>query len=92
MFNFDLSFISEYFIPVVMVACLLAGFLIKHYAAKLSNQIIPLVVTLLGSVLTCVVNGGPTVENIVYGGVCGLASTGLHQLFKNFISGNKEVA
>ena len=74
-----------------MVACLGVGFLIKHYAENLSNRIIPLVVTLIGSVLTCIVNGGPTVENIVYGGVCGLASTGMHQLFKTFINGgNKE--
>ena len=87
----DFNFMKEYFIPVVMAGCLLAGFLIKNFIKDLNNRVIPTVVTILGATLTCIVNGGLTVENVVYGGICGLASTGMHQLFKTFISGgNKE--
>ena len=42
-------------------------------------------VTILGAVLGCIATKGITLEAIVAGAVSGLASTGLHQLFKQFI-------
>ena len=80
----DLSFISEYFVPVVLVASLVVGYIIKKWVKDVDNKYIPTILCVFGAVLNCIV-GGVSVENIVYGAVCGLASTGMHQAFKSFI-------
>jgi hypothetical protein len=49
------------------------------------NKWIPLTVTILGAVLGCIASKGISLEAVVAGAVSGLASTGLHQLFKQFI-------
>ena len=41
----------------------------------------------LGAILGCIANGTLSLENVVCGGVSGLASTGMHQLFKQLIEG-----
>lgn len=82
----DLSFISEHYIAIVVIACLIVGYCIKHikWLAKIANEYIPLIMAVLGGVLACVVQG-ISVENAVYGALSGLASTGLHQAFKQLI-------
>ena len=79
-----MEFLSEYFIPIVLVACLVVGYLMKQFMPT-DNRWIPLTVTILGAVLGCIANKSIGLEAIVAGGVSGLASTGLHQLFKQFI-------
>ena len=83
----DLKFITENFVPVIVVACVLVGYIIKVTPpfAKLANNYIPLIVTLLGAVLGVVANG-LTLEATVYGAVSGLASTGLHQVFTQLLN------
>lgn len=87
----DLNFLTEYYIPVVLVACLIVGYCIKHiiWLEKISNEYIPAILAVLGAVLACVsaVSGGNpvTLETIVYGAFTGLASTGLHQAFKQIV-------
>ena len=83
----DLKFITENFVPVIVVACVLVGYIIKVTPpfAKLANNYIPLIVTLLGAVLGVVANG-MTLEAIVFGAVSGLASTGLHQVFTQLLN------
>ena len=83
----DLKFITENFVPVIVVACVLVGYIIKVTPpfAKLANNYIPLIVTLLGAVLGVLANG-LTLEAIVYGAVSGLASTGLHQVFAQLLN------
>lgn len=73
-------------IPIVVLACLVVGFLIKHTPpfAKLANAYIPLIVAVLGAILGCV-QLGVSLDAIVGGAISGLASTGLHQLFTKFI-------
>ena len=87
----DLKFITENFVPVIVVACVLVGYIIKVTPpfAKLANNYIPLIVTLLGAVLGILTNG-LTLEAIVYGAVSGLASTGLHQVFTQLLNIGKE--
>ena len=83
----DLKFITENFVPVIVVACVIVGYIIKvtpHFA-KIANNYIPLIVTLLGAVLGVAANG-LTLEAIVYGAVSGLASTGLHQAFTQLLN------
>lgn len=83
----DLSFITDYYIPIVLVACLIVGYCIKHikWLDSVSNQYIPTILSVLGAILGCIANGSITLENIVYGALSGLASTGLHQAFVRFI-------
>lgn len=88
----DLSFITEHYIPVVMIACLVVGYCIKHikWLDTISNEYIPSILAILGAVLGCVSAGTVNLESIVYGAVTGLASTGLHQMFSQMINkGNK---
>lgn len=88
----DLGFLQEYYIPVVLVACLIVGYCIKHitWLDKVSNQYIPTVLVVLGAVLAVLsayLGKTPiTLETVVYGAFTGLASTGLHQAFKNIIN------
>lgn len=83
----DLKFITDNFVPVIVVACVLVGYIIKTTPpfAKVANNYIPFIVTLLGAVLGAVING-VSIEAIVYGAVSGLASTGLHQLFAQVLN------
>lgn len=83
----DLSFITENFVPVIVVACLIVGYVIKATPLfnKLANLYIPLIVAVLGAALGAVING-VSVESIVYGAVSGLASTGLHQVFTKLLN------
>ena len=83
----DLKFITENFVPVIVVACVLVGYIIKVTPpfAKFTNNYIPLIVTVLGAVLGILTNG-LTLEAIVYGAVSGLASTGLHEAFTQILN------
>lgn len=82
----DFTILTEYFVLVVMVACLVVGYIIKHatFLKWIPNGDIPVILAIVGAVLNAVV-GGISVETIVYGALMGLASTGLHQGFKKFI-------
>ena len=90
----DLSFLTDYYIPVILVACLIVGYCIKHitWLEKISNEYIPAILAVLGAALACISTrsgGNPiTLETIVYGAFTGLASTGLHQAFKQIIEKN----
>ena len=78
------TIISDNFVLVVVVACLVVGYLIKHTFDFIPNKYIPAILAALGAVLNAVVSG-VSVEAIVYGAMMGLASTGMHQGFKSFV-------
>lgn len=82
----DISFITDMYVPIIMVACLIVGFVVKKWIHDVENKWIPTIVTILGAVLGFVINGA-SIEAVVAGAVTGLASTGLHQLFKQLIEG-----
>ena len=86
----DFTTLTEHFVLVVMVACLVVGYIIKHatFLKQIPNDDIPVILAVVGAVLNAVVSS-PSVESIVYGAVMGLASTGLHQGFKAFVEGKK---
>ena len=75
---------NDNFVAVVVVACLIVGYLIKHSFSFVSNKYIPVILALLGAVLNAIVSG-LSVNSVVYGALMGLVSTGLHQMFKQFI-------
>lgn len=80
--------LNQYLSPVIVALCLILGYIIKHWVRDADNKIIPTVVTLAGTAAAVAMNwGAVTVEVIVGGALSGLASTGMHQLFKQWISG-----
>lgn len=87
--NFDFTVLQNEFELVVLVACLVVGYLIKHTFDFIPNKYIPTILALLGAVLNVVVSG-ITLNAIVYGAVMGLASTGLHQAFTHFIENSSK--
>lgn len=87
----DFTILTEYFVLVVLVACLVVGYIIKHatFLKCIPNDDIPPILAVLGAVLNLFVSG-LSIESAVYGALIGLASTGLHQAFKKFVENNKE--
>ena len=85
----DFTILKDGFVVVVLLACLVVGYLIKTSFNFIPNKYIPTILAVLGAVLNAVVSG-ISVESIVYGALMGLASTGLHQAFKQFIENTKE--
>ena len=87
----DFTQLTEYFVLVVLVACLVVGYIIKHatFLHWIKNDDIPVILAIFGGILNLIVSG-LSVESVVYGAVMGLASTGMHQAFTNFIENNKE--
>lgn len=82
----DFTILTEHFVLVVLVACLVVGYVIKHatFFKWIPNDDIPVILAVFGAVLNLAVSG-LAIESAVYGAVMGLASTGLHQSFKKFI-------
>lgn len=86
----DFTVLSEHFVLVVIIACLILGYIIKHasFMKWLPNDDIPVILAVVGAGLNLAVSG-LSIESFVYGAVMGLASTGLHQGFKRFVEGKK---
>lgn len=80
----DFTALTEHFVLVVVVACLIVGYILKRSIPVLPNRYIPSVLALVGAILNSVVSG-PSVDSVVYGALMGLASTGLHQAFTRFV-------
>jgi hypothetical protein len=87
----DFTVLQEYFVLVVVVACLILGYIIKHasFLKWIPNDDIPVVLSVFGAVLNPFVSG-LSIESVVFGALMGLASTGLHQAFTRFVEGQKE--
>ena len=85
----DFTMLTKYYVLVVVVACLVVGYCIKHatFLKKIPNDDIPVILAVFGAVLNAIVSG-VSVESIVFGALMGLSSTGLHQQFKAFIEGS----
>lgn len=82
----DFTQLTEYFVFVVLVACLVSGYIIKHATIfkSIQNDNIPVILAVIGAIVNVIVSG-LSVESVVYGAVMGLASTGMHQAFTKFI-------
>lgn len=73
-------------LPVVLGICLCAGYVIKQWVTDVDNKYIPTICAVLGIFLASWINGWIITPQIALGGmVSGLASTGLHQVFKQYL-------
>lgn len=87
----DFSGLTEHFVLIVVLACLVIGYIIKHasFLKWIPNNDIPCILAVLGAVVNCFASG-LSLESIIFGAVMGLASTGLHQAFTKFIEKTEE--
>lgn len=85
----DFAELNNYFVLVVVVACLIVGYILKTSFTSFPNKYIPSVLAFTGLVLNLAVSG-MSIENAVYGALMGLASTGMHQAFIRFVEGATE--
>ena len=85
----DFTELTKYFVLVVLIACLIVGYILKTSFDSFPNKYIPTVLAFIGMVLNLAVSG-LSVESAVYGALMGLASTGMHQAFTRFVEGKNE--
>lgn len=83
----EINYLIEYAVPVVMGICMCVGYVIKSSVPGISNKHIPLIMAVLGLILNAWINMQINPDIILGGMFSGLASTGLHQVFKNTIKG-----
>ena len=82
-----MDFMTDYSVPVIVGICLCVGFILKNViTTDKINKFIPLIVTVIGVVVNAWLNAWTVTPDILLSGMfSGLASTGMHQLFKQFI-------
>ncbi|WP_418756041.1 phage holin family protein [Eubacterium ventriosum] len=81
-----MEFLNTYMMPIVVGICLCLGYVIKKWIKDVDNKYIPTLVAVVGIILALWINAWQlTPEVILSGLVSGLASTGMHQLFKQYI-------
>lgn len=82
-----MEFINEYIELIVLGVCLCLGYILKNLITTTKiNRFIPLIMAVTGILVNLWVNQFEFTPQILLGGmVSGLASTGLHQAFKQII-------
>ena len=82
----NITFLTEYAVPIIVGICLCIGYVIKNIVtSEKVNKYIPLIMAILGVALNIWINMNFTPAILLGGLISGLASTGLHQAFKNII-------
>ncbi len=80
-----MDYLNEYTIPVITGICLCIGYIIKQWMKDIENKYIPTVLAVFGVFSAVWINGSISPQVLLAGLVSGLASTGMHQSFKQFI-------
>ena len=88
----DFTILTEQYVLVVLVACLIVGYIIKTSFNNIPNKYIPTILAVLGAILNVVNSHKLSLETVVYGALMGLSSTGLHQAFTRFVVKTEEGA
>ena len=79
----DISFLTEYMVPVIVGLCLCVGYVVKKWVADVDNKYIPTICAVLGVALAVWMHW-PTIDpSVILSGLfSGLAATGVDQLAK----------
>ena len=80
----DLTFLSNYFVPVIIGICLCLGYGIKQ-VTFVANKWIPVILMGVGLLLNVWLQHGISPEIILAGLLSGLASIGLREVFRQLI-------
>ena len=87
----DLSFLTEYVNVITLGICLCVGYVIKTSITIIPNKYIPLIMLILGTIISILSNLDSISASVVLQGMfSGLASTGLYEAFKNMIEKESE--
>ncbi|MBD9220285.1 MAG: holin [Clostridiales bacterium] len=82
----DITFLTNFAIPLIVGICLCLGYIIKNIVPNDKiNRFIPLVMGIVGVLINVWVNKTFTAEILLGGLFSGLASTGLYEMFRNLI-------
>ena len=82
----DLTFLTNYAVPIIVGICLCVGYVLKNIVTTDTvNKYIPLIMAVLGVVLNVWMNTAFTPEILLGGMFSGLASTGLYEFFTQLI-------
>ena len=82
---------ETYLIPEIVTLCLILGFILKHWVKDVDNKWIPTIACVVGMAAGLAMKWGAMPDitagltAAVGGALSGLASTGLHQMFKQWI-------
>ena len=82
----DLSFVTNYISPIILVACLGIGYTLHTLNNKILNSFIPIISATLGVIAAIWSLGIVDLPTIVTGMISGLAATGLYEAFKNMLN------
>ena len=85
-----MDFLNAYLIPEVTILCLLLGYIVKMWVKDIDNKWIPTIVAVVGVAAAVVTSKEVTIAVIVSGALSGLSSTGLHQMFKQWVDNGGE--
>lgn len=86
-----MEILNDYMLPVVVGICLCVGYIVKKWFKDVDNKYIPTVCAVLGLILAIWISGWTITPQVLLSGlVSGLASTGLHQAFKQYIDKKEE--
>lgn len=81
-----IDFLTEFSVPVIVGLCLCVGYILKHLVpTEKIDRFIPLIMGAMGIAMNVWIQLAVSPEIILGGLFSGLASTGLHQLFKQLI-------
>lgn len=82
----DITFLTEYAVPLIIGICLCLGYILKNViAADKINKYIPLIMGVTGVVINIWMNKTFTPTILLGGLMSGLTSTGLYEAFKNLM-------
>jgi Na+/glutamate symporter len=81
-----MEFLNDYMLPIVLGICLCIGYIVKQWIHDVNNKYIPTIVAVLGVILSAWISKWIVTPEVVLSGlISGLGSTGMHQMFKQFI-------
>ena len=87
----DMSFMNDFMIPVIVGICLIVGYIAKKWIKDLDNRYIPTLCAAVGLILAIWMAGWTISPEVILQGLfSGLASTGLHQAFKQIVEKKQE--
>lgn len=86
-----MEMLTNYLVPEIVVACLIVGYILKHWIKDVDNKWIPSICCVAGLAAAWITNPGDLSLDVFVGGaLSGLASTGLHQMFKQWLDNGGE--
>jgi len=81
----DIGVLADYLVVAVIGICLCVGYVIKKLDF-VPNKFIPLIMLILGVIMNFWINDFAATPEVLLGGMLsGLASTGMYELFRQFI-------